>query len=374
MSRRTNLINGIITMAVTVAAIFAVVLVCNSAFTNATMGEVLALLAAGAIIAGLAVTFLHELSHLIAGKRNAFAFISMTVWFMRWKKVKGRIRFDFVTLRDAAGNTEMVSLNTENIAARLKKMTVAPLWTTFIVALLGILPLIFAGSMALWIFALTSMFLPIGAYSFCGNALPSSSEGIRNDGAVLYGLKKGDDESKVMLAILCVQSELYNGKTPSEIDDKFYFDVPQIQEDSLNFIMLLNARYAYYLDKEDFENAKAVSDRLEKLIDYMPKTVASVIKTDLLYNSCTFDFNASRADELTYELEKFLNNVNTSENIRAKLAYNLYVRREKNGLSEFYNRGIKEANRNPVKGLALYEKKLLLKMKDEIMANEENKQ
>ena len=370
MSRRTNLVNSVITMVAAVAAVLAVILVCNGAYPSATMGEVLALIIAGALIASFAITALHETAHLIAGRANRFAFVSVTIWFFRWYLSGNVIRFAFVPMGDAAGNTETVAKDTENLTARFRKMTAAPLWVTLIVALLGIIPLFFAQDMALWIYAFTSMFFPIGLYSFCSNALPASSGGVRNDGAVLYGIKKEDDESKVMLSLLKIQSELYAGKTPGEIEEGLYFDLPQLQEDSLNFILLLNARYAFYLDRGDFENAKKVSERLSSLMDYMPKPVAAVIKTDLLYNACTFDYNASRADELTYELEKFLNNVNTAENIRAKLAYILYVKKEKSGLADFYNKGIKEANKYPVKGLALYEKKLFLSLKQDVLKAE----
>ena len=368
MSRRTNVINVILTMGLTVAAVFAVVLVCNGHYSSATLGKVIALLAAGAVFSGLVITFLHELGHLICGRKNRFAFVSITVWFFKWQKIGNKTVFNFVMLGDSAGSTEMVAKDTDNLAVRLKKMTAAPLWITFFAMLIGIIPLFLTAYLPLWAFALISMFLPIGAYSFFGNALPASSEGVRNDGAVLYGLKKDDDESKVTLALLTIQSELYNGKTPSEIDESIYFDLPQLREDCLTFILLLNAKYAYYLDKEDFENTKKTTERLLSLTDYMSKPVSYVIKTDALYNACTFDFNTTTADELTYELEKFLNNVNTSENIRVKLAYILYVKKEKTGLEDFYNRGIREANRCPIKGLALYEKKLLLKMKEDIIS------
>lgn len=369
MSRRTNVINSVITMVAAIAAAMVLIIVCNNNYI-ATMGEVLSIVIIATIVVGFIVTVFHELTHLIAGKINGFAFVSLTVLFFRWHKSGKKIYFDFVKMGDAAGNTEMVSKSTERLAERFKKMTFAPMWTTLFLTLVGIIPFFFAGEMPLWLYLSIGMFLPIGVYSFCANALPVSSCGVRNDGAIVYGLKKQDDESKVILALLSLQSEMYNGKTPCEIDKSLYFDLPQIQEDSLNFILLLNARYAYYVDGEDYENAKKVSDRLETLIDYMPKPVAAVIKTDLLYNACTFDFNAARADELTYELEKFLNAVNTSENIRAKLAYILYVKKETTGLSDFYNKGVKEANRNPIKGICAYEKKLLLKMKEDVLQAE----
>ncbi len=369
MSRRANIINAVLSTVLSIGALFAVILVCNAEYSGATMGEVLSLVIAGAIVAGFITTLLHELCHVLSAKKNRFAVVSLTVWFFKWTKVGGKTTFNFVMLGDAAGYTEIVPKDTDDLAKRLKTVTLVPLIVTLVIALLGVIPLFFAGKMPLWLYAFTSVFFPIGIYSFSGNALPSESEGFRNDGALISGLKKGDDDAKVALAILSAQSELYKGKTPAETDEKLYFDLPQIREDSINFANLLFMRYEYYLDKEDFENAYKTLSRLSSLEEYLPKHVMKLVKTEELYAACTFKKNADRADELTFELEKFLNSVNVSETIRAKIAYKLYVRGEKDGLDTFYNRGIREANKCPLAGQGAFEKKLLARMKDEILSD-----
>ena len=362
MSRRTNFINNILVMAFTIIGLIGVVLVSNSNY-SASMGEILAFFAAGALIAGLVCTLFHELGHLIAGKRNGFAFLSMTVWFFKWSVERGKIVFDFVMIGNEAGYTEMVAKSTDDLPVRLKKMTLGGLIATAIPMLLGIVPFFFAGKMSLFAFAALAMFLPIGIYMFFGNALPMSTDGAGNDGKVLYGIKRMDDDTKVILSMLAVQSELFNGKTPSEIDEKYYFDVPQLAEDDLNFAMLLSARYDYYLDKKDYENAEKTSDRLLSLSDYLPKEYILVAKTNALYNACTFAKDEERADDLMYELEKYLNKRNGSLEIRAKTAYLLYIKGEKELLDAFYKKGVTEANRAGLRGLGLFERKLLEEMK-----------
>ena len=186
---------------------------------------------------------------------------------------------------------------------------------------------------------------------------------VKNDGAILCDLKNKTDSSVVLLSILSIQSQLYNGKTPSEIDQKYYFDVPQLIESDLNFALILDARYCYYLDKGDYENAKKVTSRLLSLEEYLSKEYMLVFKTNALYNACTFDFNENLADDLMYELEKYLNNVNTATNVRTKLAYILYISRTSDNLNIFYNKGVKEAKKEHLQGLKLYEQKLLDKLK-----------
>ena len=138
---------------------------------------------------------------------------------------------------------------------------------------------------------------------------------------------------------------------------------PGLAEDEIMFINLLNARYNYYLDKEDYANAVKVTERLLELEEYMPKGYVKVVKVDALFNACTFNYDEDVADDLTYELEKYLNNVNTAQTLRAKLAYLLYVRKEKEVFDIFYNQGIKVAENSQLKGLKVFETKLFEKIK-----------
>ena len=64
-----------------------------------------------------------------------------------------------------------------------------------------------------------------------------------------------------------------------------------------------------------------------------------------------------------YELDKYLNKSNTVTNVRAKMAYLLYVKGETEMVDMFYKKGVKEANKHQLKGLGALEKKLFDKMK-----------
>lgn len=363
MSRKFNLLNNILSLVLTVALLFLVVYICNQRYTGEA-GKMITFILLGAVASGFIITFLHELGHLVFGKANGFAFLSFCVWFFRWSRINGEIIFDFVWLGEEAGSTQMVSKNSDNLAKRYGRMTVGGLIFTFIAMIIGIIPLFLYG-LPLWLFVFWAMFLPIGAYVFFGNALPMENGGVDNDGGVILGLKKNCDSSKVAVNLLAIQSELYNGKTPAEIDENLYFDLPQLPEDDLNFILLLSARYYYYLDKEDYENAKKVSDRAVSLLDYMPKSVVYAIKADALYNSCTFDFNEEVADDLAYELERYLNSINNATNLRVKLSYVKNIKKDQEIVENFYKKGVKEAKKCPIKGLSMLEIKLLDKLVSE---------
>lgn len=363
MSRRANVINFIVSTGVTLLGILVIVSVCNQRYAE-TMFDALVKFAVAAIVAGLVNTFAHEMGHYISGKKNGFVFSAMTVWFFKWQKVNGKIKFSFVMMGEESGYTEMIPKTQNDLNVRLKKMASGGYKVSFVIMLLG-LPAFFISTLPVWIFCFWAMLFPIGAYFFFASYLPASNGGFRNDGGVVYGLKNNDDASKVTLNLLAIQSELYNGKTPAEIDEKLYFDLPQLPEDDSNFFMLLNARYLYYLDKQDFESAKKTTDRLIELFDYFSKEYQSLVMVDALYNACTFDFNEDVADNITEDYEKFLNAVNTASTVRAKLAYLLYVKREYGAFDMFYKKGLKEADRCQIAGIGAFEHKLYKKMKDD---------
>ena len=361
MNRRINIISNILSFLVTMGSLFVVMIVSNQNYSE-TLINVICFVALGAIISGFFNALMHELGHLFAGKKNGFILHEISVWFFKWTVVKGRKIFSFTLPLNEAGYTEMIPTSVESVEKGYKSMTFGGIYGSIFSIIIGVAGLFFT-NLPLVVFCVWSMFLPIGVYYFLGNLLPMISGGVRNDGAILYGIKKMDDVTKVTINLLKYQAELYNGKTPSEVDENLLFDLPQLPEDDLAFIMLLNFRYYYFLDKLDFENAKKVSNRLATLFDYMPKQIKCVVQTDLLYNYCTFDYNDYAVDDVMYELEKYLNNVNNAQTMRAKTAYLLYVEKQVENIEMFFEKTQREIEKCPLKGAALFEKKLLEKMK-----------
>ena len=76
------------------AGLFFVVNISNSRYEKDLIEVVLWFLL-GAIITGFICTVVHELAHLLVGKKNGFAFSSMVIWFFKWSKVNNKIQFDF---------------------------------------------------------------------------------------------------------------------------------------------------------------------------------------------------------------------------------------------------------------------------------------
>lgn len=363
MSRKTNILNTLITYFVTIALFFMIIFVGQSKMIAQNVWAIVLATFVGILIAGIVTTFFHELGHLIGGKINGFKFVSMSVLFFKWEVYKNKVFFSFTLPGDELGYTQMIPKSKDDVGNRFKKMTSFSILFTFIPTILGIIPLLI-NTLPLWVYCIWATFLPMGMFSILDNGLPTSFMGVKNDGAIVYGLNKMDDSSKVLVNLLSIQAEMFNGKTPAEIDERLYFDLPQLKEDEINFFLLLNARYNYYLDKRDFVNAKRTTERLLSLEEYSQLEHMLVAKADAVYNYCTFDVNEDKADDLLYELEKYLNDVNTCTNLRIKMAYLLSIGEDKEVLEDFYNKAKNEALKCQIKGLGAFELKLIEDLKE----------
>jgi hypothetical protein len=112
--------------------------------------------------------------------------------------------------------------------------------------------------------------LPFSFYHFAINILPMELNSGKTDGMVAWEIITNKPTAQVMLAILRVQGSLRKGKKLEEVDESLILDLPQLQEDDINFIILTQLRYEYYLAKGDDSNAYKYFNRYKDLIQYLP--------------------------------------------------------------------------------------------------------
>jgi hypothetical protein len=80
-----------------------------------------------------------------------------------------------------------------------------------------------------------------------------------------------------------IQGELYQGKSYTEIDEKWYFDVPQLAEDEPLFAVMLDLRYRYYIEKGDVERAADAINRLTQAQAYLSDQEVEKLAAELVY-------------------------------------------------------------------------------------------
>lgn len=118
--------------------------------------------------------------------------------------------------------------------------------------------------------ALLALGLPYAFYSFVINAVPLEYGSGKTDGLVICEALSGSPSSQVMFAVLKIQGKVNSGFLLREIEESWLLDVPQIQEDDINFIILTQLRYEYYLAKGDDSTAYKYFMRYKQLIRYLP--------------------------------------------------------------------------------------------------------
>lgn len=125
--------------------------------------------------------------------------------------------------------------------------------------------------------------LPYSAYLFILNALPVEYASGKTDALVYRGIKKGCDAEKCMLSAMEIQGQLSEGKSFSQIDERYYFDLPQLCEDEPLYAVLLDLRYRYYIEKDERERAADCLNRLVLSQTYLSERETEKIAAELVY-------------------------------------------------------------------------------------------
>lgn len=365
MSNKTNLINNFILLGLSMVAIVIVGVVSSNAISAIDFKMLYSV-----VVFVVLNSVLHELFHVIAGAINGFKIVSYRVLWFKWYSREGKVKFTLAPVGDQIGEAELLPTRYDDIEKRYKKVALAGIIANCVLFVVGIVCMFFwhlwtVDESVIW-FRLTAFAMPVSLYFILANALPMTIDFYRNDGAVIYGILKKDDSTTVSFSLMKIQSMLYQGKTPSEIPEELYFDLPQLREDDPNFIMLLSARYSYYLDKGDLEKAKEVVTRLLTLKDYINKDMENQLQAEFLYSYSTFMYDENSADNIMEDYDKYLNKALTCPIMRAKLAYVTYVIKDVELAKEMLI-ATKQLTKDEItSGLAKYELKLIEKIEKDL--------
>ena len=112
--------------------------------------------------------------------------------------------------------------------------------------------------------------MPYAFYSFVINVVPLEYRSGKTDGLIIKEVLSNDNSSQVMLAVLRVQGLVNGGTLLKDIDESMLMELPQLPEDDINFIILTQLRYEYYLAKGDDSTAYKYFLRYKDLIQYLP--------------------------------------------------------------------------------------------------------
>lgn len=275
------------------------------------------ILAAVLCIVGILFSFVfaptvHEWGHITLAKTQKMRLIYTKFFCFKIAEKNGKLRFSFAS-PFLAEQTQTLPVCGGNMKKRAEKYTAGGLIfgvaSFLIFAAVAILLAVFDKSVAFFFFGL----LPYTGYLFLLNAVPVCFAGGKTDALVLKGLKNGSDEEKVMLSAMQIFGELSEGKSFSEIDEKYYFDLPVIAESLPVYATITDLRYRYKLEKGDLDGAADEINRLAQLSEYMDGSGVEEVAAELSYMHTVFG-DIERAKQARKLCEKYL----SSELLAAK--------------------------------------------------------
>ncbi len=321
----------------------------------------------GGLLSLLVCTALHELGHVIFGLCCGFRFNSMRIGLMNIHKKDGKLRITFSRLPESlAGSTEMLPKNADKLYSRFLVTISGGLIFSFVVlagacVVLFLYPIV---PFAAYIFAGTA--LPFAFHIFFYNILPFNDDNLDTDGGMLRGLLKREPSYLTAVNILAIEGYLYQGKTPAEIDRELYFGLPQLPEDDLNFIVLTSYRFMYYLDSGDVESAIKASDRLEGLLEYVPRLYYNDISAEILFCECCMKGDIASAKRRYEEIRQYLTGEKSLQTYRVCAAYELYVNHDKIAALRALSAAQQKADECELEGVRRYERKLIACIRSDI--------
>ncbi len=201
------------------------------------------LLFVGVVIEG----FVHEGAHFLVG-----AICSMGVKAPKIKLFK-------------SSSVEVCPKGVKGLKGRFLATVLAGLAFDFLLIAVGVIAFAVPSVPALIGFA-----SPFALYSFIINAAPLEYGEGKTDGLVALETIKNLPTAQVLMNILKIQGYMRNGVLMSDLDESLLLDVPQLPEDDINFIILTQLRYEYYLAKGNDSEAYKYFMRYQELIQYLP--------------------------------------------------------------------------------------------------------
>ena len=239
-----------------------------------------------AALVGFAVSLLlapavHECGHVLFAKRKDMAIFYVKFFCFAISVENGKRRVRLVS-PFSADETQAIPKSSGNMQNRALAYTLGGLYASGVllsVLLFLALILTLAGVSAYAVWSL----IPYVAYLFLLNVFPIEYPDGKTDALIYCNLKKGCDAEKTMLAAMEIQGQVHAGKTFGEIDEKLYFDLPQLCEDDKLFAVILELRYRYYIEKANFEKAADCLNRLVQAQEYLTVEEIEKVAAELTY-------------------------------------------------------------------------------------------
>ncbi len=231
---------------------------------------------------GLIVSpIVHELGHVVFGALAKMDCVYVKCFCFKIYIKNGKKRLGFAS-PFAADQTQMLPKMGGNMRKRAMRYILGGqifsgvffilLLITVIVVTLFVQPIYFLWSI-----------ISYAGYLFLLNLLPFEYASGKTDIRIYQGLRRGEAAEKIMLTAMEIQGRLYEGYSFAEIDERYYLDLPLLPEDEPLFAVIMDLRYRYYLEKNDYDKASDSLNRLAQAEPYLSDEEVQKLIGELTY-------------------------------------------------------------------------------------------
>lgn len=234
------------------------------------------------LLMGLIVSpIIHELGHICFGTLAKMDCVYVKCFCFKVSLQNGKKRFELAS-PFAADQTQMLPKMGGNMRKRAIRYTLGGQIFSGVFFALLLTAAILVMFLVKPVFLLWGI-IPYAGYLFLLNLPPFEYASGKTDILVCQGIKKGEAAEKTMLSAMEIQGKLYEGYTFTEIDEGCYFDLPQLPEDEPLFAVIMDLRYRYYLEKNDYDKAADCLNRLAQAEPYLSDAEVQKLLGELTY-------------------------------------------------------------------------------------------
>lgn len=235
----------------------------------------------GIFLSVLLAPTLHELGHVAFGRANGLKTVYCKCFFFRYVRKEGKAKLQFANPFEA-DETQVLPTKSGDMKKRFSAYALGGLvfGGAYLLVVLG-------GAITLTAIGHTNFLLwgtvPYAAYLLLLNAAPLEYPSGKTDALVYIGLQKGYDAERVTLAVLEAQALLYEGKSFAEMERELLFSLPQLPENEPVLAILLELKYRYFLEREDYAGAHDALSRWVDIQAYLPVQSYNALAIELAY-------------------------------------------------------------------------------------------
>jgi hypothetical protein len=219
----------------------------------------------------------HELGHVLAGRRAGFKLLLLVVGPFGWRIVRDRLKFYWVKPVVMGGLAGMVPGGKDDLRRRMAVFIGGgPLASLLYVLLL--LAILHLTGINLSVFGIgaehprheglqsyLSISVVIGAFIFVSSIMPSRASYVQSDGHHLWTLFKGGARAERLIALMTVQAQWAAGMRARDWSPELLQQALEPKDKSLSEANALLYSYYHHLDRGECALAWAAIDRAGEL-------------------------------------------------------------------------------------------------------------